>query len=220
MKIKYAIFDFDGTLFDSMPIWDSVGETYLTSLGKKPKPSLREDVRALSLYQAACYLKREYELKLSENEIMDGINRIIEDFYIHKVRPKSGAAGFLEKMKDAGISMCIATASERYQIEAALRRCGLYGYFEEILTCSETGHGKDEPFIFQKAMKCLGADYGTTVVFEDAIHAVKTAKAGGFMVAAVYDESEEHQSEIRDISDCYIRDFEHTEDFWRFAYGK
>ena len=64
MKIKCAIFDFDGTLFDSMSIWDSVGEIYLRSLGKEPKPSIREDVRAVSLYQAACYLKQESGLPL------------------------------------------------------------------------------------------------------------------------------------------------------------
>ena len=65
MKIKCAIFDFDGTLFDSMFIWDSVGEIYLRSLGKEPKPSMREDVRALSLYQSACYFQKEYDLRLS-----------------------------------------------------------------------------------------------------------------------------------------------------------
>ncbi len=62
MKIKYAVFDFDGTLFDSMFIWDTAGETYLRSLGKDPKPSMREDISTLSLYQSACYFQREYGL--------------------------------------------------------------------------------------------------------------------------------------------------------------
>ena len=62
MKLKCAIFDFDGTLFDSMYIWDIVGEVYLRSLGKEPKPSMREDIRALSLYQSSCYFKEEYAI--------------------------------------------------------------------------------------------------------------------------------------------------------------
>ena len=66
MIIKCAIFDFDGTLFDSMFIWDEVGEIYLHSLGLEQKPSLREDVRAMSLYQAASYVRKEYGLSLSE----------------------------------------------------------------------------------------------------------------------------------------------------------
>jgi len=214
MKMKCAIFDFDGTLFDSMFIWDSVGEIYLKSLGKEPKPSMREDVRALSLYQSACYFRKEYDLPLSAEEIMTGINRTIEHFYIHQVLPKPGVVAFLERMKRAGIPMCIATASDRYQIEAALSRCGMVHYFDAIFTCSEVGHGKDEPVIFRKAMEHFGADRNSTIVFEDAIHAIQTAKVDGFVVCAVFDSSEKRQSEIRDLSDCYIRDFMHTEDFW------
>lgn len=214
MKLKCAIFDFDGTLFDSMFIWDNVGEIYLRSLEKEPKPSMREDVRALSLYQSACYFKQEYDLSLSVEEIMRGINQTIEHFYIHEVLPKPGVADFLKRMHKDGISMCIATASDRYQIEAALSRCGMEHYFEAIFTCSEVGHGKDEPVIFQKAMEHFGADRNSAIVFEDAIHAIQTAKADGFAVVAVFDSSEKRQAEIRNLADCYIMDFEHTEEFW------
>lgn len=217
MNIKCAIFDFDGTLFDSMSIWDSVGEIYLRSLGKEPKPSIREDVRALSLYQAACYLKQEYGLPLPAEEIVTDINRTIEYFYIHEVLPKPGVSDFLKQMKKAGIPMCIATASDRYQIEAALSRCGIKHYFDAIFTCSEVGHGKDEPVIFRRAMEHFAADRRSSVVFEDAIHAIETAKADGFAVVAVFDNSENRQDEIRALADCYITDFEHTEEFWKFA---
>ena len=54
-------------------------------------------------------------------------------------------------------------------------------------------------------------------MFEDAIHAVQTAKEDGFSVVAVFDSSEKRQTEIRNLSDCYIADFEHTEEFWKFA---
>ena len=207
MKIKCAIFDFDGTLFDSMFIWDSVGEIYLRSLGKEPRPSMREDVRALSLYQSACYFQKEYDLSLPVEQIMTGINQTIEHFYIHEVLPKPGVVDFLKRMQKTEISMCIATASDRYQIEAALSRCGLEHYFDAIFTCSEVGHGKDEPVIFQKATEHFGADRSSAVVFEDAIHAIQTAKADGFAVVAVFDSSEKRQAEIRNLADCYITDF-------------
>ena len=217
MKIKCAIFDFDGTLFDSMFIWESVGEIYLRSLGKEPKPTLREDVRALSLYQSACYFRKEYDLPLSEEQIMSGINKTIEHFYINEVMPKLYVTEFLEKMKQKGIPMCIATASDRYQIEAALSRCGMSHYFEAIFTCSEVGCGKDEPVIFRKAMEYFNSDRSSSIIFEDALHAIKTAKNDGFTVVSVFDDSEKRQDEVRAISDCYIRDFEHTEDFRKFA---
>ena len=217
MKIKCAIFDFDGTLFDSMFIWESVGEIYLRSLGKEPKPSLREDVRALSLYQSACYFRKEYDLPLSEEQIMSGINKTIEHFYINEVMPKPHVTEFLDEMKQKGIPMCIATASDRYQIEAALSRCGMSHYFDAIFTCSEVGYGKDEPVIFRKAMEYFNSDRSSSIIFEDALHAIKTAKNDGFTVVSVFDDSEKRQDEVRAISDCYIRDFEHTEDFWKFA---
>ena len=178
---------------------------------------MREDVRALSLYQSACYFQKEYDLSLPAEQIMTGINQTIEHFYIHEVLPKPGVVDFLERMKKAEIPMCIATASDRYQIEAALSRCGMEHYFDAIFTCSEVGHGKDEPVIFQKAMEHFGADHSSSVVFEDAIHAIQTSKADGFSVVAVFDSSEKRQSEIRDLADCYIADFEHTEEFWKFA---
>ena len=215
MKIECAIFDFDGTLFDSMFIWDCAGETYLRSQGRVPQPSLWEDLKPLSLYQSACYFQREYGLNLSVEKIMAGVNKVVEDFYIHQIRPKSGAVEFLEWLKKCGIHMCIATASERYQVEAALKRCGMDRFFDAIFTCTEVGRGKDEPVIFRRAMEHFGADRSNTVVFEDALHAVQTAKADGFTVAAIFDDSEKRQAEIQELADCHIPDFEHTEDFWR-----
>ena len=86
MKLKCVIFDFDGTLFDSMYLWDTVAESYVRSRGKEPKPTVREEVRALSLLQAAEYLKKEYDLAETPEEIMAGIDRIIEHL------PRRGAA--------------------------------------------------------------------------------------------------------------------------------
>ena len=215
MKIQCAIFDFDGTLFDSMYLWERLGERYLQSLGKEPKPSLGEDIRALSLYQSACYFRNEYDLPLSAEEIMAGINKLIEDLYIHTIQPKPGVRAFLDGMKQRGISLCIATASHRRHIEAALRRCGMEDHFEAIFTCGEVGHGKDEPAIFRTAMEHSGADRTTTVIFEDALHGVQTAKADGFRVAAVFDPSEKRQGEVCRLADWYLEDFEHTEDFWK-----
>ncbi len=217
MKLKCAIFDFDGTLFDSMFIWDMVGEVYLRSIGKEPKPSMREDIRALSLYQSSCYFKEEYNIDLSVEEIMAGINKTVENFYINEVQPKAGVVAFLNQLKQQGIVTCVATASEHYQIEAALQRCHMEHLFDTIFTCTEVGHGKDEPVIFRRAMEYFNADRDNTIIFEDALHAVETAKKDGFKVAVVFDSSEKRQTEIQQLSDCYITDFEQTEGFWQFV---
>ena len=214
MKLSCAIFDFDGTLFNSMYLWDTVAESYVRSRGKEPSPTVREEVRTLSLRQSAEHLKREYDLPETPEEIMKGIDGIIEHFYLDEVQPKPGAIPFLQALRARGVSVCIATATDRYLIEAALRRCGMAGLIDAVFTCSEVGHGKDEPVIFRRAMEHFGASRGNTVVFEDAAHAVETAKDDGFTVAAVFDASEARQADIRRLADCCLADFEHLEPFW------
>lgn len=217
--LKGAIFDFDGTLFDSMFIWNTAGETYLRSIGIEPREDLRKVLKTMSLLQSATYIREKYAVELTLEEIMDGINRTVENFYFHTVQPKEGVATFLEQMKKQGVKICIATATDRYQVEAALKRCCMEHFFSEIFTCTDVGHGKDEPFIFRKAMDCLGTTRENTVVFEDAYHAAKTAKADGFITVAVYDSHEEKQKELQALSDFYFENYTETDTFWKFAYG-
>ena len=217
--LKGAIFDLDGTLFDSMFIWDTAGEVYLRSMGIEPRGDLQKVLKPMSLLQSANYIREKYGLSLTVEEIMDGINRTVEDFYFHTVQPKEGVIEFLEQMKKQGVKMCIATATDRYQAQAALKRCDMEAFFSEIFTCTDVGHGKDEPFIFEKALEYLGTTKADTIVFEDAYHAAKTAKADGFITVAVYDSHETKQAELHRVSDCFIEDFTRTENFWKFAYG-
>ena len=186
-------------------------------MGRTPAPTVRDDIAPLSLYQSACFFKEVYALDLPVEEIMAGINRTIEQAYFHEILPKPGVEAFLDDLQRAGVAMCIATATARYLVSAALDRSGLDGYFSGLFTCSEVGHGKDEPVIFRRAMDSLGADRSATVVFEDAYHAIRTAKEDGFLTAAVFDHSEARQDAMRRLGDCYLTDYEHTEPFWKLA---
>ena len=215
--LKGAIFDFDGTLFDSMFIWDTAGEIYLRSIGTEPEEDLRNELKTMSLLQSATYIRDKYAIPLTVEDIMNSINRTVEDFYFHTVQPKKGVATFLEQMKKQGVKICIATATDRYQVEAALKRCCMEHFFSEIFTCTDVGHGKDEPFIFRKAMDYLGTTKADTVVFEDAYHAAKTAKEDGFVTVAVYDSHEEKQKELQALSDFYFENLRETDSFWKPA---
>lgn len=208
--IKCAIFDFDGTIFDTMEVWDSVAKIFLTSLNRKPKPDLTDVIKTMSLYQSAEYLKKEYSLNLSLDKIMESINKIIEDFYFYEALPKEGVVKFLQELNRRDIHICIATATDRYLIEAALKRCEMENYFEKIFTCTEVGHGKDEPIIYAVAASHFNVNKNEAIVFEDAFHAIETAKKAGFVVAGVFDKSETNQSQIRNMSDYYIEDFQNT----------
>ena len=215
--IRGVIFDFDGTLFDSMFIWETAGEMYLRSIGKAPEPDLWKVLKSMSLLQSAQYIREQYHLPLSVKEIMAGLNRTVEDFYFHTVEPKPGVIAFLDELHRRNVRMCIATATDRYQVEAALRRCGMQHFFSEIFTCTEVGSGKDRPDIFRKAMKHLQTDRSTTAVVEDACHAAHTAKEDGFAVVGVYDPHESRQQELLHLADVYLTDYFDLTSFWKFA---
>ena len=215
--IQGIIFDFDGTLFDSMFIWDTAGEVYLRSIGKEPEADLQKVLKLMSLLQSAQYIREKYQIPLSVEEIMDGVNRTVEGFYFHTVEPKPGVTAFLEELHRRNIKMCIATATDRYQVEAALQRCKMRHFFSEIFTCTEVGSGKDRPDIFRKAMEHLQTNRSTTAVVEDAYHAVYAAKQDGFLVVAVYDSHESRQQELLQLADVLLPDYLHLNNFWKFA---
>ena len=212
--IKGAIFDLDGTILDSMIIWDTIGEDYLRSLGKEPKENLKETFKTFTLEQAAQYYRENYGVTLSVDEIIDGINKMVERYYAETVPLKSGVKVFLEQLKAKGIKMCIATVTDKHLVEAALDRLEARDYFSAIFVCSEVGRSKEEPHIYREAQKHLETAKSKTVVFEDALHALKTAKADGFVTVGVFDVHEENQEELKRIADCYIEDYSDFEKFW------
>ena len=205
--LKGAIFDFDGTLVDSMFIWDTIGEDYLRSLGKEPHEDLKETFMTLTLEEASEYYRTHYGVTLSVKEIVDGVNAMVEGIYRTRVALKQGVADFLAQLKENGTRMCIATVTDRYLVEETLDRLGILQYFSEIFTCAEVGYGKDKPIIYRKALEHLGTMKNETYVFEDSLFALKTAKADGFTTVGVYDRHENRQDNLKNLADYYIVDF-------------
>ena len=137
---------------------------------------------------------------------------MIENQYRLKVPLKTAVLPFLNRLYINNVRMCIATATEQNLAKAALYRLSAAKFFEFILTCSEAGMGKDTPEFFLKALELLNTPIHQTIVFEDALHAIKSAKAAGFPVAAVYDKSSyEDQKEMISIADIYLNSFEDWE---------
>lgn len=212
MKIKGAIFDLDGTLIDSMHFWDDLGAEYLRQKGIIPPKNINEVLKTLSLEQSIRYFKEAYSINESEDEIKKEIIEMIENQYRYKVPLKPFVAPFLNKLYEKRVRMCIATATDYKLAMAALERLGISKYFEFILTCYEAGVGKDNPQFFLKALEMLKTSKTETIVFEDALHAIKSAKTAGFFVAAVYDKSSDEDKEvIKSTADIYLNSFEDWE---------
>lgn len=206
--IRGAIFDVDGTLLDSLSIWDTVAEDYLRSLGIEPRENLAETFKTFSLEQSAEYCRSVYGVKQSVKEIMDGIDAMMETFYRQTAPLKPGVTEFLRALAQNGVKMAVATATDRHLIEAALTRCGVRAYFLDMFTCTSVGKSKNEPDIYRAAREALGTKKEDTWVFEDAYHAAKTAADDGFPVAVLFDASEDEQDALKKTAKLYLRSFE------------
>lgn len=214
-NIKAAIFDMDGTLTDSMYIWDTAGETYLKNCGKKPEPNLRERLRPLSLPQAAELFQREYGVTASVEEILRGFDDVVEHEYKTNVTLKPGAVRLLELLKKRGIRMSVASSSPRAIVVSTLDRLEILPYFDHIVTCGDVGLGKDHPAVYDRAAELMDAGRDNTAVFEDALHAVKTASGAGYYVVGIYDKSEGiNEDQIMPLCSLYVKSLEEVPDFF------
>lgn len=208
MKIKGAIFDLDGTLLDSMYVWDTLGSQYLINKGIKPEKGLDDKFKTFSIVQAAEYYQSHYGITDSVERIIDDLNKMVEYEYFNNIRPKKGVINMLDMFRDSGVKMCIATATDRYLVEECLKNNNMLEYFCGIFTCTEVSAGKDQPLIFEKALKHLGTEKENTYVFEDSSFAARTAKDAGFKVIGVADKfAQGGKNGVIAAADEYITDY-------------
>ena len=206
--IKGAIFDIDGTLLDSMPVWENAGARYLATLGIEARPDLKERLDALSLLEGALYMQKEYKLSVTTEEILEGVNQVVKDFYFKEAVLKPGVCDLIQKLKKNQVRLIIATATDAEMAKAALIRNDIWKDFDGMITCEEAGAGKTSPKVFELAREHLQTKKEETWVFEDSLYAVKTASKAGFPVCSIYDAySRDNTEEIRTFSDIYVKDF-------------
>ncbi len=206
--IRGAIFDLDGTLLDSNPYWDRAPAVYLATLGKQAKPSLAKAIFSMTLPEAVDYLTAEYGLMQTPQEIANGVNAAMERFYRTETPLKPGVTSLLDALRERRIPLMVASVTDRPLVEAALRRHNIADRFDAVITTAEVGVGKHAPDIYLRAAERLGSKPSETLVFEDALHALQTAKRALFRTVGVFDAASDGlQDEIRSVSEFYLRDF-------------
>lgn len=186
--IKCAIFDADGTLLDSMQMWRDITYEYAEEKGIKAPEGLHHTMNRLSMEQCAD-LYRELGVPGTTEEVVAQLADCAFNGYRLRVGEKPGAADFLGLLRENGIRVAVATASQIAGVRAALERLGMLPHVELLVSCTEIGIGKEQPDIFLHCAKAFGAEPGECVVFEDSLYAMETAKKAGFPVVAVEDES-------------------------------
>ena len=205
MKIKAAIFDADGTLLDSMGQWKLVPYKYVKSLGVAADENIAEKLFAMTISEAAEFIIDEYELSVTVEEAVEGMDAIIREFYKNDVELKDGAGELLAFFKSREIPMVIGTSTDRDCIEVGLERTGISAYFDKIYTSTEVGKSKEKPDLFIQAMEFMGSSPDETIVFEDGLYSLKTAAALGMKTVGIFDEvSLSNQKELKELADLYV----------------
>ena len=210
--MKAAIFDMDGTLIDSLMLWDvmwsTFGERYLHDKSFVPSPEDDKKVRTLTLKDAMHLIHINYNLGESGEELLALANTIINDFYANSVELKSGVREFLEHCQSKGVRMCIASATAPELLDVAMKHCDIEKYFEKVFSCGTLGKGKEHPDIFLLACEGLGEKTEDTWVFEDSLAAIETATKIGMPTVGIFDRFNYGQDRIREIATVYVAEGE------------
>lgn len=204
--IKGIIFDLDGTLIDSMQVWYDVDRRFLGENGvSEPPEDISDRVKKMTIDQSSELFIREFGLKCSKEYVIQRIEELVRLEYEENIPLKPGVEELLDVLDSRGIPCGVATVTYCSLAEAVLRRCGIRDRFRFLLTDRDFPEGKNSPDIYMKAAELLGTRPEETLVTEDSLHCVETAKNAGFITAAVYDRAAEaDRTALEQLADCYI----------------
>ena len=210
MDKRFAIFDMDGTLIDSMIYWKNLASEFLSSKGITQIPEdILERIKPMTMSESSALFQQEFCLSGNPEAEM---NTMMATHYKHDIPLKSGVREYLQRLRSREVRMCVASATAEPLMEACLNRLGVRDYFEFLLSCETVGAGKRNPLVYQEAAKRLHAAPAEIAVYEDALYAIQTAKAAGYYVVGVYDDSAaKNWKTIRNIADEVVLNWEEIE---------
>lgn len=180
-----AIFDLDGTLFDSVGMWHEIDEIFLRRRGLEPTVEYKRGIVALGFTATAYYTIDHYKLDDTPEQLMDEWAELARDAYAHTVGLLSGAREYLNECARAGVKIAAVTSLCAEFALSCLKNNGIYELFSHVFTADGVGIPKNSPDIFLHAAKALGALPENCIVYDDAAAAVKAAKTAGMTTVAV-----------------------------------
>ena len=146
---KAAIFDLDGTLLDSMGVWDQVDIDFLNKRGIEVPPDYMTKVSAMQFRQIAEYTIARFGLTDTPEELMQEWDDMASVAYSTTVEAKPGALDYLRDLKASGVKLGVATSLPPRLREPALRHVGMFDLFNDIVSVDDANDvGKDQPDVY------------------------------------------------------------------------
>ncbi|EJO5347487.1 HAD family phosphatase [Clostridium botulinum] len=207
-NIEGAIFDLDGTLIDSLGLWEKIDYDFLNKRNLTVPPDLKNNIESLTFDEGADFFKKNFKLKESKEEILKEWNSMVVKEYSHNIKLKNNAKDFLINLKNKGVKLAIATNNTPELTKLVLENNKILHLFDSITTICEVTRNKTFPDIYLLCAKKLNLSPEKCAVFEDILPAIKAAKAAKMKTVGIYDPSSENQkNEIKKIVDYYIYDY-------------
>lgn len=212
MNFKGVIFDMDGTILDSISVWDKIDVDFLSARGVDVPEDYARVISTMTGVECAKYTIERFNLTDTvEGLIKEWDERALFE-YGNNLKLKKGAKEYIKKLKENGIKIALATSSSKTLYTAAMKHTGVYDYFDAFISTDETGISKRDPHVYTYAAEMLGLDIKDCLIFEDVPTAVKTAKSTGAKVICVWDERwDAFKAEMEDTADKYIYSFKEME---------
>ncbi len=206
--MKGILFDLDGTLIDSMKIWESLDKQFVESRGLLYDPKSTEELKAIGLNDAPAYFNEVYDMNVTLDDMLDFMYETLDDHYSHKFPLKEGVYDKLIELEKLGYKMCITTATASSLAMKAVDRLELGRFMEFVLTPDIADCEKGDLKFFDIAVKKLGTKPEDTYVFDDALYALENAVQLGLIPVGIEDDSTaEQKNEIIAISKIYLESF-------------
>ena len=205
---KTYLFDFDGTLVDSMPYWSEKMLNILREFSIPYPDDIIKTIAPLGDEGTAIYFRDVMGVPLTVSEMIARMDAYALDKYENAVEMKDGVMEYLYTLKREGCSLNILTASPHRMVDVCLRRLGIYSLFDNVWSTEDFGMTKGETEIFRVAAARLGRDVSDVAFFDDNYYAISTAARAGMYTVAVYDLStEDFTEELKKTADRYIESF-------------
>lgn len=206
---KAAIFDLDGTLLDSMGVWDQVDIDFLAKRGIEVPADYMGKVAAMQFRQIAEYTIARFGLPDTPEALMQEWDDMARVAYSTVVEAKPHAVEYLSYLRRSGAKLAVATSLPPALREPAMKHVGIFDYFDQIVSVDDANDvGKDRPDVFLLAAGRLGVVPEQCTVFEDLLVAMRSAKSVGMRVWAIHDDSSDGDwPDICGLADGVLFDF-------------